>query len=146
MGQDFAAVRSLTREIESKKGTLGNSAGDLLNVLRLSDELGKKIGLYVYARMRRDGNNAKPNYQALFDRAQTVSIEAGSATAFIVPEILQIQRVTCRNFSRPVLTWPYTGILLTKSCAKRNIFSPERKDYWLCPPTSPWLPTTFSPC
>lgn len=127
--QDFAAVRTLTREIESKKGTLGNSAGDLLNVLRLSDELGKKSEkLYVYARMRRDENNAKPNYQALFDRAQTVSIEAGSATAFIVPEILQIPESNLQEFLQSSSDLAVYGHFIDEILRqKEHILSPDEE-------------------
>jgi oligoendopeptidase F len=40
--------------------------------------------------MRRDENNANSRYQALFDRAEGLSVQVGSITSFIVPEILSI--------------------------------------------------------
>ncbi|MCX5780505.1 MAG: oligoendopeptidase F [Firmicutes bacterium] len=89
--EDFHTIKRLAGELEQRQGTLADSAEALLEVLRLSDELGRKSEkLYVYARMRRDENNADPHYQALFDRAEGLSIQVGSSTAFIVPEILAI--------------------------------------------------------
>lgn len=89
--EDFQTVRNLVKEIVGLQGTMGQSAEALLKVFQLSDELGRKAEkLYVYARMRRDENNASHIYQALFDRAESLGVEANSATAFIVPEILTI--------------------------------------------------------
>lgn len=89
--EDFKAVKNLVSQIVALQGTMGQSAEALLKVFQLSDELGRKAEkLYVYARMRRDENNAVNLYQALFDRAEGLSVEANSATAFIIPEILTI--------------------------------------------------------
>jgi oligoendopeptidase F len=89
--EDFNAIKKLAQEADGLKGTLSSSATDLLKVLQLSDELGRKSEkIYVYARMRRDENNANSRYQALFDRAEGLSVQVGSITSFIVPEILSI--------------------------------------------------------
>lgn len=96
---DFKTTQNLTGEVESLKGTLAGSADALLKVLRLSDQLGRQTEkLYVYARMRRDENNANHRYQALFDRAESLSIQAGSAASFIVPEILAIPENNLQAF------------------------------------------------
>ncbi|MDD3270070.1 MAG: oligoendopeptidase F, partial [Syntrophomonadaceae bacterium] len=71
----------------------------LLDVLRLSDELGRKMEkLYVYARMRRDEDNANSHYQALFDRIEGLSIQVGSTTSYIVPEIISIPEDKINTF------------------------------------------------
>lgn len=89
--EDFKAVKNLADQLVTLQGTMGQSADALLKVLQLSDELGRKIEkLYVYARMRRDEDNAVNLYQALFDRAESLGVEVSSAAAFIVPEILTI--------------------------------------------------------
>ncbi len=97
--KDFQQVKSQTGEIEKYQGTLGDSAARLLEVLRLSDELGRKIEkLYVYSRMRRDEDNANTHYQALFDRIEGLSIQVGSVTSFIVPEITAIEEERIKAF------------------------------------------------
>ena len=96
---DFQSVKKLVEQIAALQGTLAKSAEALLKILQLSDETGRKAEqLYVYARMRRDENNANHIYQALFDRAEALSVEANSATAFIVPEILSIEEEELRTF------------------------------------------------
>lgn len=99
--QDFQAVKTLADEVNGLQGTLAGSAEALLKVLQLSDDLGRKSEkLYVYARMRRDENNANHQYQALFDRAESLSIQAGSITSYIVPEILTIPETDINEFMK----------------------------------------------
>ncbi|NMC27635.1 MAG: oligoendopeptidase F [Syntrophomonadaceae bacterium] len=88
---DFLEVKTLAAELAGLQGTLGESAAALLKVFKLNDSLGRKNEkLYVYARMRRDENNADPHYQALFDRIESLSVQIAGMTAFIVPEILAV--------------------------------------------------------
>lgn len=88
---EYKEVETLAADIEGKKGSLGNSAADLLAVLKSSDELEIKAEkIYVYAKMRRDEDNANNNYQILYDRAENLIIRVNSASSFIVPEISNI--------------------------------------------------------
>ncbi len=97
--KDFNAIKKLAEEVDGLKGTLSSSANALLKVLQLSDELGRKSEkIYVYSRMRRDENNANSRYQALFDRAEGLSVQVGSITSFIVPEILSIPELDLEAF------------------------------------------------
>ncbi len=97
--EDYSTVKTLLKEIGGLQGKLASSAETLLKVLQLSDQLERKAEkLYVYARMRRDENNALSRYQALFDRAESLSIEASGATAFMVPEILDIPEERLQGF------------------------------------------------
>ncbi|MEQ8202058.1 MAG: oligoendopeptidase F, partial [Syntrophomonadaceae bacterium] len=89
--QDLEQISKLAGQVDKLQGTLGESARNLLNCLQLSDEVDRvSEKAYVYARMRRDENNADHHYQALFDRVQSLIIQVGSITSFIVPEILTI--------------------------------------------------------
>ncbi|HZJ85047.1 MAG TPA: oligoendopeptidase F [Syntrophomonadaceae bacterium] len=96
---EYKEVQSLAADIEGKKGSLGNSAADLLAVLKSSDELETKAEkIYVYAKMRRDEDNANNNYQILYDRAENLIIRVNSASSFIVPEISNIPEDKLRDF------------------------------------------------
>ncbi len=93
--EDFQTLQQKIKAIAALQGTMPDSAEALLKVLQTSHEMGRITEkLYVYARMRRDENNADQNYQALFDRAERLSVEASSAAAYIVPEILAIPEQT----------------------------------------------------
>lgn len=96
---DYAKVEGLIKEISTKDGSLANSAADLLGVLSLTDELGIIAEkLYVYARMRRDEDNALNEYQVLYDKAESLIIKVNSATSFIVPEITNIPEEKISDF------------------------------------------------
>jgi oligoendopeptidase F len=96
---DFNLIKNLAQEIEGLKGTLASSSEALLKVLQLSDELGRKSEkIYVYARMRRDENNANSRYQALFDKAEGLSVQVGSITSYIIPEIINIPEPDLKAF------------------------------------------------
>ncbi|WP_018132614.1 oligoendopeptidase F [Effusibacillus pohliae] len=97
--QDFQEVRNLIVKIQGFAGKLAESAHNLLDCLKVQDQLAEKMGrLYAYARMRRDEDNTNATYQALTDRAATLSVQASSATAFVTPEILSIPPETLEQF------------------------------------------------
>ncbi|NLN87165.1 MAG: oligoendopeptidase F family protein, partial [Syntrophomonadaceae bacterium] len=97
--KDLEQISRLGGQVGELQGTLGESARHLRSCLQLSDDLGRiSEKAYVYARMRRDENNANHHYQALFDRVQSLTIQVGSITSFIVPEILTIPEDKLRAF------------------------------------------------
>lgn len=88
---DFKKVRQLSGEIAAYKGKLAGDMQTLLECLKLSDDmLSLNDKLFLYARMRRDENNAESKYQALTDRAMALSTEVYASVSFIVPEIISI--------------------------------------------------------
>ncbi len=97
--RDFQAVKQQIPQLESLRGTLGNSPAQLLACLELRDETHKTTDqLMAYARMRRDQDNTNSHYQALADRAVTLATELSSASAFIAPEILSLPDERLRDF------------------------------------------------
>jgi oligoendopeptidase F len=89
--RDFIEVQKMVPEIEKYSGRLGESAATLVSLFDLRDLLGVKIGkLYVYSHMRRHEDTGNDTYQALSDRAVSLSTKVAAATSFIVPEILEI--------------------------------------------------------
>ncbi len=93
--KDFSKVKSWIPELESYRGRIGESAETLLALLRLQDNAGVALGkIYVYAHMRRDENTGDSRYQALADRAESLSTDYSAASSFVVPEILQVPEQT----------------------------------------------------
>jgi oligoendopeptidase F len=98
---DFRRVKELLPKLEQYRGHLAESAESLLNSLNIKQEISLLMErLFVYARMRRDENNANTAYQALTDRASSLSVQVGSATSFMVPEILSIPEDKLMSFVR----------------------------------------------
>lgn len=97
--QDFTALQQMIPEIEKYQGRLGASSAELLQALKLSEQIERKTEkLYVYAKMRRDENNAEPRYQTLFDRIENLAVQVGSASSYIVPEITSISEEKLKAF------------------------------------------------
>ena len=96
---DFNSVKKSIQEIAKYKGTLDKSPENLLQCLKLSnDMMATNDMVYVYARMKRDEDNGNSTYQALSDRASTLSTEVYAAISFIVPEITSIPEDKIESF------------------------------------------------
>ncbi len=101
--KDYAEMKRLLTEVAQLQGRLGKSASDLLQGLRQIEALDRQgEKLVLYAKMRRDENNADNRYQALYDRAEALMIEAGSATSFVTPELTEIPEEAFEQFTREV--------------------------------------------
>ncbi len=88
---DVNTVKNFIHEIIKYKGTLCKSPENLSQCLKLSNEMmALNDMIFVYARMKRDEDNGNSIYQALADRASTLSTEVYAAISFIVPEITSI--------------------------------------------------------
>lgn len=99
--QDFQLARQMAGQAAGYRGRLGQSAGVLLEALRMQDrlqELNEKV--FIYARMRRDEDNTNPVYQAMTDRAEGLSAQVQTSLSFIVPEILAIPEDVLAHFRR----------------------------------------------
>ncbi|MDR0853674.1 MAG: oligoendopeptidase F [Clostridiales Family XIII bacterium] len=89
--KDLERVLVLAEEYAEKSGTIGDSAGNLLAAFSLRDDVWRLCEhVFVYARMRRDEDNADAKYQAMTDKSQTLMAKVSAATSFFVPEFIQI--------------------------------------------------------
>lgn len=97
--RDYEEMKSLLEKAALLQGQLGKSALELLSGLKqieVIDRLGEK--LLVYAKMRRDEDNADNRYQALYDRAESLMINANSTMSFVTPELTEIPDNTLEQF------------------------------------------------
>lgn len=97
--KDYNKIKELLPEVQKFKGTFEESVENLLGCLKLRDQL-LSIGdkLFVYARMRRDEDNANPVYQALTDKAMALLTNLYAEISFIEPEIVSIDEVILKKF------------------------------------------------
>ena len=81
-GEDFA-------------GRLTESADTLLAAFQERDNIWRRLEkIYVYARMRRDENNAETKYQAMADQCNSVIAAVSASMAFFTPELLSASEET----------------------------------------------------
>lgn len=97
--KEFNTVKDLLPRVSVFQGRLGESAQVLYDCLTLQEEISLKMErLFVYARMRGDEDTTDAVYQALTDRAGSLSTEVNSSLSFIVPEILTIPEQVIDQF------------------------------------------------
>lgn len=97
--QEFNEVKGLLPGVQEYQGKLGESADQLYNALQLQDKLLERLGrLYTYAHMRYDQDTTNSFYQGLDDRIKNLYSQAGSALAYIVPEVLAVDEAEIKGF------------------------------------------------
>lgn len=97
--KELAEVKSQVPQLAIFKGTLANSAEQLLAALTFRDEISNRIEkLYTYAHMRYDQDTTNSFYQGFNDRALNLYTEAASMMAYLTPEILQIEESKIKEF------------------------------------------------
>ncbi len=86
---ELQEVLSHTEKFADFAGHLTESPASLLQALRERDSIWQKLEkVYVYARMRRDEDNRKEQYQAMTDKCQSVIARVSAAMSFFTPELL----------------------------------------------------------
>ena len=99
--EDLNKVSDLFRQITAYSGKLGESASTLYQALTerdAMDALAEK--LFVYARMRRDEDNANSTYQSMVERCGNVFTQMFAATAFFLPELTAISAETLEAYMK----------------------------------------------
>lgn len=80
-------------------GHLTENAETLLAAFQKRDDIWRRLEkLYVYARMRRDENNAEAKYQAMSDQCGSVIAAVSASMAFFTPELLSAPEETIVSY------------------------------------------------
>jgi len=99
--EDFARIPDLIDRVTQYQGKLGDGAECVYSCLQYSEKLERVLEqLYMFARMRRDEDNANGNYQNMFARIEALCVKAGSATSFILPELSLLDENHVDSFIR----------------------------------------------
>ncbi len=97
--EEFSSCSRRLELITAHKGQLGLSATHLLAALTEIEDLDMDLmELFVYARMRRDEDNSKSQYQDMTDRITGLYYQSAAATAFLSPEIAAIDEIKLRSW------------------------------------------------
>ncbi|MCK4343418.1 MAG: hypothetical protein KAY37_17025 [Phycisphaerae bacterium] len=88
---DFASFDADLKKLAALKGTLNQGPEALLKVLRLSDEIGPRVGkAWAYAAHKADEDTSISKYQGLKDRMLGLFVKFQEVTAWVEPEITAI--------------------------------------------------------
>ena len=96
---DLAAVKALAEEMTGYAGRLGESGAVLLESLSKKDGMNRLLEkVFVYARMKRDEDNANEEAQAMTDKVMAAAAALGAKLAFFTPELIGLGEETIRRF------------------------------------------------
>ncbi len=88
---EYAVLDKKIAEFQQLQGTLKNGKEDLLAVLKASDACNKLLErVYVYANQRYHQDTGNQTYQAMAGKASTIFAKLQDASAFVEPEILEL--------------------------------------------------------
>ena len=97
--ESYQALQSAPEQLCAYQGRLGESAATLLEYFRLGDDIGRKLErLFNYAARKSDEDTANSTYQDLRGKALNLAVSIQSATAFDVPELLELSDETVEGF------------------------------------------------
>ncbi|MGI6316633.1 MAG: oligoendopeptidase F [Christensenellales bacterium] len=105
--EDFLKGKAEVESLRKYKDTLTRSPEDLYiaaKAIMSAQYIVEK--LFVYARMRRDEDNANPTYQSAAGRAMKLLVTLEENTAFVAPSLLSLSEDTLESWYRvfPALT------------------------------------------
>lgn len=96
---EYDEVRALIGKVPGYAGRLGESAALLLEYLTLTETIMRYLyDLVNYAQRRSDEDTRVAKYQAMQGRIMSIYVEAGAASAFEAPEILELPEQTLSDF------------------------------------------------
>ncbi len=96
---EFNDLKNLISKYDKFKGTIGESAGRLLETVKFNDSIGIKFGkLFLYAVLSRDIDLSNTKNQGLYQKVVLLSSQIEAAASFIRPEILKIPEKKISEF------------------------------------------------
>ncbi len=109
---DYNKACALAKEECSYKGCVGESADNLANVLKESDDIDLLTErIYVYAFMKYYEDTANAAYQSMSGRAQLLMMQVGEKYAFLTSEITAIPDETMKEYLKQPAVAPYVHFL-----------------------------------
>lgn len=100
---DLEKLRSMPEKVLRYKGQLSLSGENLLNLLKLSDEISVLCdSLGNYAQRRSDEDTANAAYQAMVGQLMSVYVQINSALSFETPEIVALDDEVLEGFYKSV--------------------------------------------
>lgn len=97
--KDLEKIKGMIPQIETYQGNLGKNADNLLNFLKLQDEISVLIDRFANYSMRKaDEDTKNTTYQGFRDQTTGVYVAISSALSFAEPEILEIPDTVLNGF------------------------------------------------
>lgn len=91
--KDFNWIEQNLKNYQTFEGQLSSSADKLFACFKFDEEVGSKLErLYLYAMLAKDSDMTVPKYQGMDDRIKGLYSKVMTASSFIKPELLSIDK------------------------------------------------------
>jgi len=98
---DYKIVSDRINQFSKFKGKIGTNAKSLLNALNEYFDIEMRyVKIYFYTTLSRDIDITNSTYQILHQRSQKLSSDFSAATAFFMPELMEIQYSKIEKFMK----------------------------------------------
>ncbi len=127
--RDYAKLCDIIPTLSALKEDFADSAGSLASALERIDDVSLLCErLYVYAKMRRDEDNANGHYQAMTDRAMTLYVKVSSETSFVAPALLEKDAQTLERYlADETALAPYAFMIRDIIRQKKHVLSDKEE-------------------
>jgi oligoendopeptidase F len=96
---DYKKVDSMISEFAAKTGKIGDSAGSLIEALKLRDKINIQLEKVAgFTALRRDEDMRVSANQGLYQRAQTLGLRWGESSSWFQPEVLKVPEDKLRGW------------------------------------------------
>jgi oligoendopeptidase F len=128
--EDVEALKSRIDEVERFRGTLTESASNLLRALQFNSELSKQAGkIYTYVSMKSDIDTREMKYNGMKQEVQQIFSNLGAKSAYFRPEILTASWEKIEGFiqQEPQLETYRLGLENMYRMEKHTLGEPEER-------------------
>ncbi|MFH1084678.1 MAG: oligoendopeptidase F [Chloroflexota bacterium] len=125
---DFAAAKALPEQVAAYQGRLGTSAATLAEALVAYFQANRALEkVYVYAHLRSDEDLGNGTYQSMMERARSLYVQLGTASAYLAPEILALDAALVMDWMQDEALRPYRFWLEDLLRSKPHVLSPAEE-------------------
>lgn len=124
---DFKALAAQAGDMEAHRGRLGTAEGAraALDAYYAQAEQAERV--YLYAELKKSGDNGNQNAQAMQDRALGLLVGLGAAASFLTPELAALPEETLLGYLKEDILEPYRHGLADIIRGRAHVLSAEQE-------------------
>lgn len=128
--EDLQQVSQLAQAAKGLQGTIKESSDALLKAIEKVLEVNQKLErAYVYSHLKNDQDTADSTYQNLHDKAVAVLTQAGEATSWFSPEIMEIPEETLEQYlEENAALQPYRHMLDSITSQRAHVLTAREEE------------------
>lgn len=97
--KEFKQVEENIKNIKNYQNKLKNSAQDLLEVIKASEEMDLKMEkLYVYSHLKNDQDTTNTTYMEMFQKTYGLYLQFSSEWSFFTPELFEVEEAVLNKY------------------------------------------------